>query len=136
MKKRVRAIIVEGRKILLIKRTFPDHVYWVFPGGGAEDGETVIDALKRECLEELGVTVEVTSLFMKKISEKEETKGEMEYFYIASITDGKFGNASGPEYKTDSHYKGTYELVWEDISKIKDIDLRPNDVRDKVFINI
>ena len=41
---------------------------WEFPGGKAEPGETLGDALVRECAEELGATVEV-----KK--EKEEESG-------------------------------------------------------------
>lgn len=132
-KERVRAIIIKQGSILLIKRVFNDRTYWVFPGGGVEAGETVIEALKRECLEELGITAEVEELFTKEISGKAETEGEMEYFYTANITGGVLGNAFGPEHKQDPHYKGKYELVWEEGDQIKNIDLRPNEVRDKVF---
>ena len=57
----------------------------------------------------------------------------MEYFYTANITGGKLGGASGPEYKPDSQYKGQYELVWEEIGQINNLDLRPNTVRDKLY---
>ena len=36
---------------------------WVFPGGIVEAGENVIDAVKREILEETGVEVEVGEVF-------------------------------------------------------------------------
>ena len=38
--KRVRAIIIEDKKVLTIKRTKPETIYWAIPGGGVEDDET------------------------------------------------------------------------------------------------
>lgn len=49
-----RAVIVIDGKILLIKTNKGDYK---FPGGGLEDGESAIVALKREVLEETGYKV-------------------------------------------------------------------------------
>ncbi len=35
----------------------PYHGYWEFPGGKVEAGEAILDALKREFVEELGVHI-------------------------------------------------------------------------------
>lgn len=53
------AVIVENNQILMV-RTNNDK--WYFPGGGANVGESLHDALKREAREELGVEVEVGEL--------------------------------------------------------------------------
>lgn len=47
-------------EILMVKH----HRYgWVFPGGQVEEGENLIDALKREILEETGVDAQVGEVF-------------------------------------------------------------------------
>lgn len=50
--------INEEGKILQLKSTY-DGERWGLPGGTLEPGETVHDALIRECYEELGVPIEV-----------------------------------------------------------------------------
>ncbi len=47
-------------QVLLIES--PRYGDWEFPGGQVEEGETLTEALKREILEETGITVKVKSL--------------------------------------------------------------------------
>lgn len=53
------AIILDdsGTEVLLVKRK--DVPLWVLPGGGVEEGESPIEAVVRESLEETGYAIEV-----------------------------------------------------------------------------
>lgn len=53
-------VINEKDEILMVKT---HNAGWVFPGGQVEVGENVIDAVKREIMEEAGVEIEVGELF-------------------------------------------------------------------------
>lgn len=52
---------VTGPCVLLLKATYGDCA-WGLPGGALEPGETIHEALQRECIEELGVVVKVSYL--------------------------------------------------------------------------
>lgn len=53
-------VINENDEVLMVKT---HSAGWVFPGGQVEVGENVIDAVKREVMEETGVDIEVGEVF-------------------------------------------------------------------------
>lgn len=58
----VKALIIHNLHVLTIKKGNEDEAKYVIPGGGQEFNETLSDAVIRECLEELGVQIEVGPL--------------------------------------------------------------------------
>jgi 8-oxo-dGTP diphosphatase len=52
---RVSAILRREDRILLIRQQKGDREYWLLPGGGVNGGESLIDALRRELTEEVGL---------------------------------------------------------------------------------
>ena len=58
----VKAIIIREGRLLVLKCRDREGVWYLLPGGGQEAGETLEQALHRECLEELGCKVRMGPL--------------------------------------------------------------------------
>jgi 8-oxo-dGTP diphosphatase len=52
---RVSAILRREDRILLIRQEKADREYWLLPGGGVNAGESLVEALRRELTEEVGL---------------------------------------------------------------------------------
>lgn len=130
---RVRAIIINSNKILLINRIKNDDSYWVIPGGRVEPDESHEQAIKRECIEELGIETQIKKLFLRRISDKPGMEGQHEFFYLCSMVGGKVGTGEGPEFQPGAQYKGEYRISWVDFKKLSDINLKPQEVKDKII---
>ena len=61
---------------------------WEFVGGKVEPGESRVEALVRECREELTVTVKPTDIFMEVVHEYPDITVHL-ILYNAVITEGK-----------------------------------------------
>lgn len=61
----VAALIWRDEKFMICQRPLSKTraLQWEFVGGKVEEGETLEQALNRECIEEIGVGVEVGSIF-------------------------------------------------------------------------
>src|SRR3954449_12328250 len=56
---RVSSILRWQGRVLLCRQEKPGKEYWLLPGGGVDGGETLIEALRRELREELGIEADV-----------------------------------------------------------------------------
>ncbi|MGE6489226.1 NUDIX hydrolase [Paenisporosarcina sp. NPDC076898] len=126
MRDRAGVIIIEKNQVALIKRIRNNSVYYVFPGGGIEEGEDPETAAKREAFEELGVNVNVSECFSKV-----EFNGT-QYFFLAEIVDGTFGTGQGEEYTRVNSDRGTYLPIRIDIENLSNLDVKPKEVAIKV----
>lgn len=79
----VGAVIVDGNRVLLVKRgQEPLRGAWTLPGGAVEVGETLDAALAREVLEETGLSVEVGPVVEVLDRVQFDADGRVEYHYV------------------------------------------------------
>ena len=79
----VGAIIVEGQRVVLVKRGHPPLAgEWSIPGGVLEVGETLREAAKREALEETGLVVEPIDLLGVFDRVLRDEAGRTQYHYV------------------------------------------------------
>ena len=113
----VAALIWDGDRFLACQR--PAHkargLLWEFVGGKVEPGETLQDALIRECREELDITVAVGAVFMDVTHEYPDLTVHLTLFH-ASIASG--------EPKCIEHNA----LAWIKTSEIDNLEFCPADV--------
>ena len=112
----VAALIWQGDRFMICQR--PAHkargLLWVFVGGKTEPGETMQEALVRECREELDITVSVGEIFTQVIHEYPDILIRLTLFHC-TIAEGT--------PKLLEHQ----DLRWIHPSEIPDFDFCPAD---------
>ncbi|MDJ0333057.1 NUDIX domain-containing protein [Planococcus sp. S3-L1] len=126
MRDRGSVVLIQNNKVGLIKRVREDSIYYVFPGGGIEEGETPEIGAKREALEEVGIEVTIQECIAKV------NFNGIQYFFLSEITGGTFGTGQGEEYIDENRNRGIYLPVWIDIDELGSIDVRPKEVVIKI----
>ena len=77
------ALILRGDRIVLVERgRQPLKGFWSLPGGAVEAGEQVVDALRREVVEETGLRVEPRRLVEVFERITRDASGRAEYHYV------------------------------------------------------
>ena len=128
---RATAIIIEDNKILLIHRK-NDKDYYVFPGGGVEDGESTEQAVLRELMEETSISAEV----IKLLEHQTYKDGTENHSYLCRYISGtpKLADDS-PEKMEMAMGKEYYEPVWINLNRVKELDVFPAVAKEKILQN-
>ncbi|KQL19753.1 NUDIX domain-containing protein [Cytobacillus solani] len=107
-----KAIIIKDAKILLTKNQDNEGYFYLFPGGGQEHGETLHNALIRECIEEVGQQIEIGELLhiREYIGKNHEHSSfdfnvhQVEYYFVCRLKN-EMNNYIKPT-KPDSYQVG------------------------------
>lgn len=126
-----RAVIVRDRKILLLSKVGePRGEWYALPGGGQEVGESLTEALERECIEEIGSAVDIGALvhvaeFCKqRASDPPSTRHLVEFLFLCHVP-ADYRPHNGP--KPDKHQVG---VVWVDLLDLGACRLYPHYLSD------
>ncbi len=135
MNKTARAIVLNSNGIILIHRkklkNGKMYEYYATPGGHLENDETFEEACYREVKEELGLDVEIESLFMELKNDEIDT---LEKYYLVNIVSGTLGTGNGEEFTNRDFEKyGSYEIEIIDKNRIGEINLLPIELKEKLI---
>lgn len=61
-----KAVIIFNNLLLVIQKMDEEGPWYLLPGGGQKFGETLVETLERECLEELGAEVEIGKMIFSR----------------------------------------------------------------------
>ena len=116
----IAAVIRRGESFLLARR--PAHKrhggLWEFPGGKLEEGESLLDAARRELREELGVEVVAVG---ESLWKRRDPGSIFEIVFVAVEIEGE---PSALEHE---------ELRWVDVAELTGLDLAPTD---RAFVDV
>jgi len=82
--------------------------YYKLPGGGVDEGEDMLEGLRRECQEEAGCNIEVVGEIGSTLEYwKEQNEKQTSYCYFAKVS----GDKGIPQF-TESEKKRGFEIMW------------------------
>lgn len=116
----VRAVIIHDNHILMLRKIGggkPER--FALPGGGQNPGETLSQALQRECMEEISTEVSIKRLrhigdfFKLRDSSPPTIRQHVEFYFECSVP-ANYIPANG-----DHPDKHQVEVIWLDLNEIK-----------------
>ncbi len=138
VKLRVSALCIRDGALLLIehKSFAPDdpalpESYWILPGGGVERGETLDEAVRREMLEETGLSCSVGGMvFIKELLYPypgAEAQGSRHHSlslgFHCEVTGGETVTGKDPEYPDDEQM--ILKVDWIPLAELGRYELYP-----------
>lgn len=111
LREAVRAVVLRQGKMALLYVS--NENYHKLPGGGIEKGENLNEALEREILEEVGVTIED----IKEIGKIEECRAQHQLKQISYCYTAKVKEDKGELNLTEEEKEEGFQLKWVSIDE-------------------
>ena len=126
-----RAIIIQNNSALFVQMKNDDGEFFILPGGGQLHGETLVQSLERECMEELGIDISVGRLIYTReyigknhqFDHRHRNFHQIEHVFVCEIlNDSKLGNG----HETDKKQIG---YRWIKLNKLSDYNVLPSPIK-------
>lgn len=128
---RVNGILLREDAVLLVHLQAPTRPdpFWTPPGGGVEFGETMVQTLKREMLEETGLHIEAEKLLF--VNEFVQPPWHaVECYFLCRETGGELALGTDPELA--AHQQMIREAAFIPVTGLNDINLIPDFLRTRL----
>lgn len=126
---RATAVIIKDSLILLIHRFRNGVEFFVLPGGGVEEGESIEEAVIREVKEETNFDAKTNKKLWEFLNDHNGNK-KMHYFYL--ITDFSGDMQLGGEEAIENSPENSYTLEWHKLNELEKIPLKPDILKEKL----
>ena len=117
-----KGVVVHEGRVLLTRCVDHTGDWYCCPGGGQEPGETLAQAVRRECLEETGALVNVGEMLcVLEFHDQHNGNHAIEFYFACTLEGGEIGMGATPD-------TGQVAVEWIAPHQLKSIDLRPADL--------
>jgi 8-oxo-dGTP diphosphatase len=116
---RIAIVIMHKNKLLLVKHRKGDREYWLLPGGGLEENETVEACAVREIMEETGLNISLGKLIFTSESINPNGRKHIINMYFQGFLKDR-------EINICIQDRDIIDASFIDIHKIDEITIYPN----------
>jgi len=129
----VAVVIHENKLLVMYRKNNKDGEFYVFPGGGVEQGETNEQATIREIDEEASIEIKIDRL----LYELHHGNGDIHYFFLCTYVGGTPAIRIGTnEHAENIAGEEFHKPEWVDLDTIENLVLYPKEATDQLVIDL
>ncbi len=122
-----KALILRDDAVLLtLAKLDTGEPYYVLPGGGQKAGETLAEAVVRECREELGATVQIERLLFIRERVEEQPHHRVEFTFLCRLLSEPDATLAT---ELDAHQTG---IAWLPLARLTTVPFYPEGLRGRL----
>lgn len=119
MRCRPALVLLENNHLLVMKYQYGEQFIYNLPGGNPDPGELLSETISRECMEELGIDVEVGQmLLMGQVSGTKNRDDVLHILFEGELIGGI------PELQVGE--TNAQEVLWLPINQLSQVTMYPN----------